>query len=101
MIRILSYSLLLSFFVLLTPRVAWHECEHDEHHHVIDKSSETHIEQGDCFVCDFDLGFYTYTSPYFYTLNERVNSRNSEGILSRLNDFDGFSFSLRGPPVTA
>jgi hypothetical protein len=101
MIRLISYSLLLSFFVLLTPRDVWHDCHHDDHHHEIEQSSETHAEQDDCFACDFDLGFYTFSSPYFFSLNQRFNYENPKRILSRLNDFEGFSFSLRGPPVTA
>ena len=28
------YSLLLSFFVLLTPRTIWHDCDQDSHSHI-------------------------------------------------------------------
>lgn len=100
MIRVLSYSLLLSFFVLLTPRVAWHDCEHDEHHQQIEQSSETQAEQDDCLACEFDLGFFTINSPNFISYNDQVIVGNSKQILSSLNNFEGFSFSHRGPPVT-
>ena len=98
MVRLLSYSLLLSFFVLLTPRETWHECDHDEHHHDVHQSSETHVEKDDCFACDFDLGIVS--TPVLATFNFQKTdypkgvARNVPGL-----ELDAFSsFSLRGPP---
>ena len=56
----IAYSLLLSFFVLVTPRTFWHNCEHSIHSHSStskDPHSLNHIEKKSCFACDFDLGF--------------------------------------------
>jgi hypothetical protein len=100
MIRLISYSLLLSFFVLLTPRTAWHECEHDEHHQNVHQSSETHVEQDDCFACDFDLGFISQPIATVFFFEKTHFPKNIAPSTTVLYLVSNYSFSRRGPPQT-
>lgn len=96
--RLLSYALLLSFFVLLTPRIVWHDCEHEDHHHEIEQNSETHAEQDNCFVCEFDLGFISQPviASFYFEGPVYPNQKDSQTFKLFLQSFD--SFSRRGPP---
>jgi hypothetical protein len=106
MIRLLSYALLISFVVLLTPRDLWHDCKHEAHHHEELTSlhddqghdSETELAEDDCFACDFDLG--VISSPVQASFNfDKVVYPNKVviGVL-RIDLNTPFVFSLRGPP---
>jgi hypothetical protein len=109
---ILSYLLLSSFVVLLTPRDIWHDCDHDHEYDHSERTAffstdENHSAsdapqsiEDDCFACDFDLGFFTHNQPQFLTLLERCHCENAVRILSRFKEDPNYSFSLRGPPVT-
>ena len=111
---ILTYLLLSSFVVLLTPRDFWHDCHHDhsDHDHTEnievladakghDLSSSPVEMEDDCYACDFDLGFFTKNRPGFLSIMERVHCQNAIRILSHLNVDEGYTFSLRGPPVAS
>lgn len=81
---------------MLTPRELWHECDH---HHDIENSNETHFENGDCFACDFGLGFIdqpiVFTYHYFKTSYAQFDVSLSSFYLNK--GFDHFSH--RGPPI--
>jgi len=53
--KILAYALLLSFFVVWTPRSLWHDCGNTHETSRQHDPREVHFEKGHCFVCDFDL----------------------------------------------
>ena len=98
----IAYSLLLSFFVLVTPRTFWHNCEHSIHSHSStskDPHSLNHIEKKSCFACDFDLGFVDQPSsilvfkfqPIYFT---KIRQNRYTIIAESIN-----LFSDRAPPI--
>ena len=96
-IRILSVLLLVNFFVLLTPRDWWHQCDHYE---TIEFShSDTHFDDDSCDFCDFDLSVFTVHHPHFFA-SQKVAFFSFENLLT--NKFQQASYSsflLRGPPI--
>lgn len=54
----------------------------------------------DCFACDFDLGYFTNSTPCFSSILKRIHCADAVEVLARLSDENGHSVSLRGPPVT-
>ena len=101
-IRILiAYSLLLSFFVLVTPRTFWHTCEHSIHSHSStskDPHSLNHIEKKSCFACDFDLGFVDQPSSILSFSFKKFYPKSIEKPLITSNKVVLPLFSKRGPP---
>lgn len=105
---LLTYLLLTSFVVLLTPRDFWHDCHHGHEHSselnsdldFCDNDSSSAELEENCYVCDFDLGLFTAGNPTFFSFIERIHSENSVLLLSRLGDNKPSALSLRGPPVT-
>ena len=98
----IAYSLLLSFFVLVTPRTFWHNCEHSIHSHTStskDPHSLNHIEKKSCFACDFDLGFIDQPSSILVFKFKR--NYCSETIQShfKVNTETIDLFSGRAPPI--
>lgn len=100
--------------MLLTPRDFWHDCHHEHSDHDFtenvdffadaegnDLSPSPEEMEDDCYACDFDLGFFTNNRPGFLTIIVRVHCQNAIRILSRLNVDEGYTFSLRGPPVAS
>lgn len=99
--KYIAYSLLLSFFVLLTPRQWWHDCDHVSHSHQStsdDPHQAVHLEKKDCFACDFDLGIigepemvvrFFSRKTYINHVNDHVKSIEVEKIKDH---------SHRGPP---
>jgi hypothetical protein len=92
--RYTSLIILIGFFVALSPRDWWHECDSD---HEIEHSGHAHVEKDNCFACDFDLGeiespiqyqFYFVTSIHSFDKVDEVFSFNSTQL----------GFSHRGPP---
>jgi hypothetical protein len=86
--------LLLGFFIALTPRSWWHDCDS---HHDIEISGKVHVEKDNCFVCDFDLGELEQPFHFQFNFNTAFNS------FSLLKDVYSFNsslsgFSHRGPP---
>jgi hypothetical protein len=97
--KIISGLLLFTFFVLLTPRDWWHECDHKQFSTTT--LSESHFDDGSCDICDIDLGFFTVQSILFFRSDKP--SILSE-VLAELLDNEStinLSFSLRGPPQNA
>jgi hypothetical protein len=97
--KIISGLLLLTFFVLLSPRDWWHDCHHEQFSTT--SLRENHFDDGSCDICDFDLGFFTVQSILFYRSNKpTLPTLVSVGVLDKEN-IPYFSFSLRGPPQNA
>lgn len=97
--KIISGLLLLTFFVLLSPRDWWHECHHEQFSTT--SLSETHCDDGSCDICDIDLGFFTVQSILFYRSDKPALPSE---VLAELLDKENTpyqSFSLRGPPQNA
>ncbi len=97
--KIISGLLLLTFFVLLTPRDWWHECDHKQFSTTT--LNESHFDDGSCDICDIDLGFFTVQSILFYRSDKaELPSEDSAELLDKENT-PYLSFSLRGPPQNA
>lgn len=90
------YALLLSFFVVLSPREFWHECDN---HHEVHAKNEVHLEQTDCFACDFDLGIISVPYLHFFIFEKPKFSKFDITSFSFFNAKEFNSFLLRGPPV--
>lgn len=90
------YALLLSFFVVLSPRELWHDC--DEHHKV-HVNNEVHLEQKDCFACEFDLGIISVPYLHFFSFEKQIFLKFDITRIPffHVKEFD--SFLLRGPPI--
>lgn len=99
----ITYCLLLSFFVLLTPRDIWHECEHHAvEHHDMDphhSSTDPSFEDGNCNVCDFDLGFVTRPSFVQFTFDKQVFVNRLYTVFSFFTKDKFQQFTHRGPPT--
>lgn len=91
----LVYALLLSFFVVLSPRELWHDCDN---HHEVHSKNEVHLEQKKCFACDFDLGFIDKHTVAVYIFSKSHFPKYTPLVESHfvINEFH--SFSHRGPP---
>jgi hypothetical protein len=97
--KIISVLLLLTFFVLLSPRDWWHDCHHEQFSTT--SLSENHFDDGSCDICDIDLGFFTVQSILFYRSDKPTRPTDvSAGLLDKENT-PYLSFSLRGPPQNA
>ena len=99
----ITYCLLLSFFVLLTPRDIWHECEHHavEHHEMDHQHSSTNqsFEDGNCNVCDFDLGIISQPTFIRFIFDKVVYVDQTYTAFSFFTKDKFQQFSHRGPPT--
>lgn len=98
--KFIVVSLLLSFFVVFTPRFFWHSHDHDEEITLLNvkQSNSSHFDAGDCFVCDFNLSLFTVHDTYsFFKHNNAVIPKPLNSILAIFSEFWGYS-ALRGPP---
>lgn len=85
----------------MTPRQWWHNCDHVTHSHQRfsdDPHEAVHLENKDCFACDFDLGIIGHpeTIVRYFTIKTYINHVNDcvESVqLEEINDY-----SHRGPP---
>ena len=95
------YSLLLSFFVLLTPRTIWHDCDQDSHSHI---SKNDHLKhdfkfKGKCYACDFSIDFMEINQFEFYHFKPQPFALNQIQFESFKHTVLFRSFSHRGPPI--
>jgi hypothetical protein len=97
--KIVSGLLLFTFFVLLTPRDWWHECNHKQFSTTT--LSESHFDNGSCDICDIDLGFFTVQSILFFRSNKPALPSEVYAKLLDKESTTHLSFSLRGPPLSA
>jgi hypothetical protein len=64
--RLFGFLLIISFFVVLSPRNWWHT--HHSEHNSTEKlaKSEANFSQDHCFACDFDLSTAHVSEPVFF-----------------------------------
>jgi hypothetical protein len=91
----LVYSLLLSFFVVLTPRELWHDCGQVHEHKSF---NDTHFDQKDCFACDFSLGVISHHSFHFFHFKKQYFIKFDLTLASFYFKKKFEQFSHRGPP---
>ena len=95
-------SLLLSFFVLLTPRTLWHHCDENSHSHASElkkNTSNTLSFKTKCIACDYDIDFMEFTSINLCHFKQKPSEKLSKQLYSCFLDSDFSSFSHRGPPT--
>ena len=95
------YSLLLSFFVLLTPRTLWHHCDENSHSHASELKKNTSNSlslKEKCFACDYDIDFMEFTSLNLYHFKLKPAEKQSDKPYLCFRDSSFSSFSHRGPP---
>lgn len=92
----ITYSLLLSFFVLLSPRNLWHECEDN---HTFHSNSEVHLENEDCFACEYDLGVILQAPDFFISFAKPIFNKFEITLENQHLPSKFEHFSHRGPPI--
>lgn len=91
----LAYLLLASFFVLLTPKEWWHECDH----HATIESNKAHFDShDDCSFCDYHVGFIDYQNIKFFSFNGNVIAPEVNPIIAQYSQIEFHLFQLRAPP---
>lgn len=96
--RIVSILLLLSVFILNTPKSWWHHCGHKiETSKSTEKSFSNKVV--DCDFCDHDLSLFTvHEFDFFKILNPNKTFRFIECFSNAsISAFD--NLKLRGPPA--
>lgn len=101
--RFVALSILFCLVFLNVPKTFVHSCNFSKIDHLQHKSNDTNLsfdtDYGNCFICEFDLGFFNVPDlklPAFakfiaYTfISPSVDYNNPESF---------FAFSHRGPPV--
>jgi hypothetical protein len=101
--RWVSYLLLFSCVVLLTPRTFWHSCSHS---HFLEnkKSSKKQVvsfnsKEVACTFCDFDLSLFTVHKFHFFTAKKHFFISFSVAEIANKEQAAIQSFLLRGPPA--
>jgi hypothetical protein len=94
--KVIAYCLLLSFFVVLTPRSFWHDCDH----HHSSNQKETVVKEKDCFACDFSLGIIDQPQQFNYRFNKSYFAKFDLTIASLYFKKKFEQFSHRGPPIS-
>ena len=94
--RILSFFLIIGFFLVLSPRIAFHKHAHE--HHEIKKSSGGAEFDAHCLVCDLDLSLFTPPQPFQFSLTSvEFSSLKSSPTQAACTSYSQVN-SLRGPP---
>lgn len=95
--RIVSIILLLSVFILNTPRSWWHNCKHK-----IESSNSKEKffteKSFDCDFCDHDLSAFTVHSYYFFQIQKSVVSVDKDILFEGVSIPSFDLIALRGPP---
>lgn len=95
--RVLSVVLLLSVFILNTPKSWWHECEHK-----LEASSskeKTFAEKSvECDFCDHVLSAFTVHSYDFFNIQKSFLSIPKDKFLENVIVPTFEQKTLRGPP---
>lgn len=91
----LAYGLLLSFVVLNVPRSWVHDCHHG---HKTEKTSSTHLDRGDCNICEYHPGPSTLTYSFNLLRLKPIKLPYVEGAASIVFKKHQEKLSLRGPP---
>jgi len=97
----ITWSLLFSFFVLVTPRTIWHNCNQESHtHHSKDEHSSQDLKiEKKCFACDFSIDFLTINTSSLYHYKPKPSVLSCSLFESFKQSISFQSFSHRGPPV--
>lgn len=96
-IRIVSIILLLSVFILNTPRSWWHNCKHKiESSNNLGKSFKENTS--DCDFCDYDLSAFTIHTYDFFIAKKSFISHQSIDLCNHLLVSSINLNKLRGPP---
>lgn len=82
---------------LNVPRDWVHDCVHESGAHLNDESS-VHIENEECFVCEFDLDVYTVLIEFEPQVKAPISSEIEINLIAEelVDKQDGLY--LRGPP---
>ena len=104
--QLFAFSILFCLVFLNVPRSFVHNCNHEGHnidvkdhqHNSDNQVTSLDVDQGACFICEFDLGFFNVSeskNPAFAKFFDYTFNKPSVECLSP----DEFSaFSHRGPP---
>lgn len=94
----LSFILLFSFFVLVTPKSIWHDCGLEKHAHFSKNQNHTLKFEKKCFACDYNIDSFDIQSLIFYhfKLKNYVQIVNSYFEYNHCHEF--LPFIHRGPP---
>lgn len=96
--RIVSFILVIGFFLVLSPRTAFHSHAHKHEQHEIKKSSGGAEFDADCLVCDLDLSLFTPSQPFHLSFI-KVDFAQLKSIPTQVaNTNYSQVLSLRGPP---
>ena len=98
MLKLVSAFLILCFAMILAPRTIFHSHEHEHEHTSFNKLDGELSFNNDCFVCDFDLGFFTTPTPLFVS-EKLAFCFKSEFVKTNAPSTEPRSvLLLRGPP---
>ncbi len=95
--KLILYLVIFAFSFLLIPASFWHECNELHPTHKNDIPGETHIEKGDCFVCDFQI-FPVENQNFFHFKFSKINHFQFTARYFEIDLIYLESISLRGPP---
>ena len=95
MLKFWTYSLLLSFAFLVTPKTLVHSHEHS---HELSSHNELSFDDDDCFVCDFD--YTSLSAPLGRIVKVDLVSNSEMELCFETTEFGCLIdyISLRGPP---
>lgn len=95
--RIVSLILLLSVFILNTPKSWWHDCEHKTE--TSSSKEKIFIEKSiDCDFCDHDLSAFTVHNYDFFKIQKAVFSNVKNIFFEDVSIPSDDLLALRGPP---
>ncbi len=96
-LRIVSIILLLSVFILNTPKSWWHDCDHKIE--TSNSKDKVFTEKSvDCDFCDHDLSAFTVHSYDFFQILKSVVSLHQDILFEDVSIPSFDLIALRGPP---
>lgn len=94
-----SISLLFCLTFLNVPKNFVHDC--DDHHLEHSDTDGLQIEDEDCFVCEFDLGYFQVGQAFKLHTVPATYFISNDYVADVHNPFNPNTPVLRGPPVIA
>jgi hypothetical protein len=95
---ILSFFLIIGFFLVLSPRAFFHSHAHENEQHEIKKSSGGAEFDAHCLVCDLDLSLFTPSQPFHLSFIKDGFAPLKSIPTQVANTNYSPIVSLRGPP---
>lgn len=98
---LVAYLVLVAIVFLNVPRSLVHDCHGDHtisHQDDEHDSSEAHIDQDDCFACEFDLSVSNVPSIKNYKFYRAFINLNTLGLVQKASNGIREVDNLRGPP---